>query len=91
MDRIIRMCKQTNRKDITFAFTSISLAVHGYAGQKLKFGEGWMGKNAEIRGVDSKGIIVSITISDNTVIHKCCLKSPEDEIHLGEPTDTSYS
>jgi hypothetical protein len=42
------MLNQTDRKDITFAFTAISLAMRSYAGIEFKFGKGWMGKDAEI-------------------------------------------
>ena len=48
MNRILRMLNQTDRKDITFAFTAISLAMRSYAGIEFKFGKGWMGKDAEI-------------------------------------------
>ena len=55
-----------------------------------------MGKDAEIRSVNYlygglKGITVFLTISERTTIHKCCLKSSEDKIYLGKPTDFRYS
>jgi hypothetical protein len=55
-----------------------------------------MGRDAEIRSVNHpygglKGITVFLTISDITTIYKCCLKSPDDKIYLGKPTDIRYN
>ena len=54
-------------------------------------GKGWMGKDAGIKGVnyDSgglKGIRILIAISESIDVIDCWLKSPEDRIHLGEPS-----
>ncbi|CAB3997852.1 Hypothetical predicted protein [Paramuricea clavata] len=61
------------------------------------FGKGWMGRNAEIRGVDCvsggpKGIIIFITISESVDVIDCCIESTKDtkdEICLGLPTDVT--
>ena len=92
MDRIARMCKYTNYEDMT-VITTI-----GEGGleekHRIKFGKGWMGRNAEIRGVDyfygsPKGIIIFITISESVDVIDCRLESPEDRIYLGLPTDVT--
>ena len=91
MNRIARMCKYTNYDDMTVIITTI-----GEGGleakHRIKFGKGWMGKGAEIRGVDylyggPKGIIIFITISESVDVIDCLLESPKDRIHLGPPTD----
>ena len=83
MDRIERICKYTNYEDMTVIISTIGerglIAKH-----RIKFGKGWIGRNAKIRGVDyvsggPKGIIIFITISES--------ESPKDRIHLGIPTD----
>ena len=96
VEHIERMLKRVvGYKDIVFTF--ISIATSGRSTRiKVKFGRGWTGRGAEIRGVDyfyggKKGIIVFITISSNAyMIYKCCLKSPEDKIHLDEPAEITY-
>jgi hypothetical protein len=69
MDRIARMCKYTNYEDMTVIITTI-----GEGGleakHRIKFGKGWMGRNAEIRGANylyggPKVIIIFITISES--------------------------
>ena len=55
MDRITRMCKYTNYKDMAIIITTI-----GEGGleakHRIKFGKGWMGKGAEIRSVVRLGL-----------------------------------
>jgi hypothetical protein len=94
MDHIARMCKYTDYKDMTVIISTIGerdlIAKH-----RIKFGKGWMGKDAGIKGVnyDSgglKGIRILIAISESIDVIDCWLKSPEDRIHLGEPTDIVY-
>ena len=91
MDRIAMMCKYINYEDMTVIITTI-----GEWGleetHRIKFGKGWMGRNAEIRGVNylyggPKGIIIFITISESVDVVDCLLESPKDRIHLGPPTD----
>ena len=91
MDRIERMCKYTNYEDMTVIISTISerdlIAKH-----RIKFGKGWMDRNAKIRGVDyvsggPKGIIIFITISESVDVIDCWLESPKDSIHLGIHTD----
>ena len=91
MDRIARMCKHTDYKDMTVIISTmgkIGLIVK----HSIKFGKGWMCRNAEIRGAyylygGLKGIHILITISESFVVIDCWLESPEDRIHLGPPTD----
>jgi hypothetical protein len=67
------------------------------AKHRIKFGKGWMGRNAKIKGVDylyagSKGIIIFITISESVDVIDCCienLKDKKDGICLGLPTDVT--
>jgi hypothetical protein len=73
MDRIVRMCRYTGYKDMTVIILTMG-GIDIVAKHRIKFGKGWMGRNAEIRGVDY-------------VYGKCWLESPEDRIHLGTPTD----
>ena len=85
------MCKYTDYKDIT-----VIIHTFGESGlpakHSIKFGKGWIGKDAEIRGVSYlygglKGIHILITISESVDVINCWLKSPEDRIHLGPHTD----
>ena len=91
MDRIERICTYTKYDDMTVIISTIGerglIAKH-----RIKFGKGWMGRNAKIRGVDyvsggPKGIIIFITISESVDVIDCWLESPKDRIHLGIPTD----
>ena len=91
INQIVRMCKYTDYKDITVIISTI-----GESGlpakHMIKFGKGWMGKNAEIRGAyylygGLKGIHILITISESLDVIDCWLESPEDRIHIGPPTD----
>ena len=68
MNHIERMLKRVDYKDIVFIMEVGG--DYGPAKLKVKFGKGWMGRGAEIRGVDyfygdKKGIIVFITIFSN--------------------------
>jgi hypothetical protein len=76
MDQIERMCKYTNYKDMTVVISTIGernlIAKH-----KIKFGKGWMGRNAGIKGVNYssgglKGIRILITISESVDLTDCC-------------------
>ena len=94
VDSIGRMCKYTNYEDITVIISTIGER-DLIAKRRIKFGKGWMGKDAGIKGVnyDSeglKGIHILIVISESIDVIDCWLKSPEDRIHLGEPTDIVY-
>ena len=91
INHIVRICKYTDYKDIT-----IIIHTFGESGlpakHRIKFGKGWMGKGAEIRGVDylyggQKGIHILITISESVDVIDCWLEGSEDRIHLGTPTD----
>ena len=98
MDRITRMCKYINYEDMSVVITTLGetglLAKH-----RIKFGKGWMGKGAEIQGVDylyggPKGITIFITISESVDVIDCCienLKDKKDAICLGLPTDVTYN
>jgi hypothetical protein len=94
MDRIARMCKYTNYEDMAVIILTIGesdlIAKH-----RIKFGKGWMGKDAGIKGVNydsggPKGIRILITIYESIDVIDCWLKSPKDRINLGEPTDIVY-
>ena len=91
INQIVRMCKYTDYKDITVIISTIGES--GFpAKHRIKFGKGWMGKGAEIRGAyylygGLKGIHILITISESVDVIDCWLESPEDRIYLGPPTD----
>ena len=93
MNRIKRLCKYTNCEDMTVIISTIGekgLVVK----HRITFGKGWMGRNAEIRGVDyvsggPKGINIFITISESVDVIDCQLESPKDGICLGLPTDVT--
>jgi hypothetical protein len=90
------MCKYINYEDMSVVITTLGetglLAKH-----RIKFGKGWMGKGAEIRGVDylyggPKGITIFITISESVDVINCCienLKDKKDGICLGLPKDVT--
>ena len=90
MDQIERMCKHTNYKDMTVIISTIG-ARNLTAKHRIQFGMGWMGKDIAIKGVSyNTGIHILITISESVDVIDCWLESPEDRIHLGEPTDILY-
>ena len=97
MDHIIRMLKRVDYRDIMFTM-EVLCENDGLAKLKVKFGKGWMGKNAEIYKVNNlkgepKGIMVHITISESTFPYDCCienLKDKKDVVYLGEPSDIIY-
>jgi hypothetical protein len=91
INQIARMCKYTDYKDIT-----VIIHTFGESGlpakHRIKFGKGWMGKGAGIRGVDYlygglKGIHILIIISESVDVIDCWLEGSEDRIHLGTPMD----
>jgi hypothetical protein len=91
IDRIVRICRYTDYKDMTVIILTMG-GIGIVAKHKIKFGKGWMGRNAGIRGVDYvygglKGIHILITISESVDVTDCWLESPEDRIRLGIPTD----
>ena len=91
MDRIARMCKYTDYKDMTVVITNMG-GMGLIVKHSIKFGKGWMSRNAEIRGAyylygGLKGIHILITISKSVDVIDCWLESLEDRIHLGPPTD----
>jgi hypothetical protein len=98
MDRIIRTPKRVDYRDFMFTMEVLRNEFDGKAKLKVKFGRGWMGKNAEVYWVNNlkgepKGIIVSITISESTFPYDCCIenmKDKEDVVYLGEPSDIIY-
>ena len=76
MDRIISMLKRVDFTDIMFTTKFLCLndelpeddGSAKVAGHKIKFGKGWMGKNAEIHRISNilgepKGITVSIDVA----------------------------
>jgi hypothetical protein len=92
INQIARMCKYTDYKDIT-----IIIHTFGESGlpaeHRIKFGKGWMGKGAGIRGMDYlygglKGIHILITISESVDVIDCWLEGPEDRIHLQSLPET---
>jgi hypothetical protein len=105
VDHIERMCKQVSYKDIMLTiefvrrarlFLSPIRTGPRTARVNVKFGNGWMGKNAEIRRLNFANgepgdILVIITISDlNKFPHRCWiknLKDKEDTVLLGEVED----
>jgi hypothetical protein len=98
MDRIIRMLKRADYKDLIFTVKVAcydgdnididdAIPLPRLAELKVKFGKGWMGKDARIRIVDDsilrtpKGIRVFITMSKHTwfrTAFDCAIKSLKD-------------
>jgi hypothetical protein len=65
MNQIERMCKHTNYEDMKVIISTISER-NLTARHEVKFGEGWMGKDAGIKGItnrsgDLKGIRILLT------------------------------
>jgi hypothetical protein len=94
MDQILRMCEDTNYRDMTLIVSTVGYFSSRSAKHRIKFGKGWMGKDVEIRLVDyvygvSKGILVFVTVSARIVVVDCWLENPKGRIHLaiGSPTD----
>ena len=92
MDRIARMCKETNYEDMTLIISTKNPFTGRQAKHRIRFGKGWMEKDAEIQLVDyiyggSKGIIIFTTVSDCVEVIDCWLECPRNRIHLGRPTD----
>ena len=67
MEQISRMCEETNNEDMML-IVSTGSGNNKIASHIIKFGQGWMGKDAEIRLVDYghregvRGIFVLVTI-----------------------------
>ena len=109
MDRIISMLKRVDYTDIMFTMEflcvngelpeddgTVKIAVH-----RVKFGKGWMGKNAEIHRISNlwgqpKDITVSINIFKYAYfinIGFCAisnLRDREDVVHLDGPSGINY-
>ena len=91
MSHIKNMCENTNYKDMTLAFTDVSIPDHSVE-KKIKFGEGWMGRDAGIVCApdyyeNPKGIYVLVELPYDIGINNCRLESPEDTVQLGEVTE----
>jgi hypothetical protein len=106
VDRIERVCKRVNYEDIMLALeftTPVFGGIlpiptgHRIAKVNVKLGEGWIGRDAEIRSLKSAdngepyGILVILNISDLTPdIRRCWiknLKDTEDTVLIGEFED----
>jgi hypothetical protein len=93
--QVERMCKSVNYEDMIFIVETRRDGKLTRFG--LKFGNGLMGKNAEIRKVmsdteweEEEGILVIANINRHTVAHETCyiknIKDKGDVINLG-PAD----
>ena len=91
MSHIKNMCENTNYEDMTLAFADVSIPNHSVE-KKIKFGEGWMGRDAGIVCAldyyeNPKGIYVLVELPYDIGINNCRLESPEDTVQLGETTE----
>ena len=53
MDQILRMCEDTNYRDMTLIVSTVGYFSSRSAKHRIKFGKGWMGKDVEISGEGS--------------------------------------
>jgi hypothetical protein len=92
MSRIKDMCENTSYEDMTLTVVDVNIPNHSVE-HKIKFGEGWMGKDAGIVCASDyhknpKGIYILVKLPYDIKIDNCRLESPEDTIQLGEITET---
>jgi hypothetical protein len=91
MSHIKNMCENTNYEDMTLTFEDVSIPNHSVE-KKIKFGEGWMGRDAGIVCAldyyeNPKGIYVLVELPYDIEINNCRLESPEDTVQLGGVTE----
>ena len=92
MSHIKNMCENTNYEDMALTVVDVSVPNHSVE-HKIKFGEGWMGKDAGIVCASDyhknpKGIYIPVELPYDLKIGNCRLESPEDTAQLGEITET---
>jgi hypothetical protein len=95
MKQISRLCEETSYSDTVLIVSTENFIANRQAKHRIRFGKGWMGKDAKIQYVyyrhreGIKGIHVLVSISSRALVTNCWLECPTNRIHLGRPTDSS--
>ena len=94
MERILRFCEVTEYSDVSLVLVTESIASGLVSKHSIRFGKGWMGRDAGIFPVrsargDYKGIVVQVSVRGGLWLRECLLKSSADRIPLGEAVGLS--
>jgi hypothetical protein len=95
MERISGFLDNTDRSDMSLVVCVRNWLSGHMAKHEIKFGKGWMGRNAGIKYVrhrytgNLKGVHILVSVASEVTVWDCWLKSSVDRIHLGRPTDIS--